>query len=103
MKKTYAIASGLLGMALIVSAAFYHMIMIIAGSLAKEPNHGVIVNNYVRPKTGERQIYSYSIPGMGKIILTSISDNQKTVTFKTESNKTGTFELTNQEGRYTIN
>lgn len=77
--------------------------LIAVGSMADNPNNGVIVNFFIKPKTGEQENYTYTIEGAGKITLLSISDNKKVVTFKTETGKQGTFDVSDGKGSYTIN
>lgn len=76
--------------------------LIVTGNYVDNPNDGLILNFYVRPKTGDRGFFAYRIPDTGIITLISLSNN-KVFTFKTEDGKTGTFDVTSKEGKYKIN
>ena len=77
--------------------------LIAVGSMADNPNNGVIFNFFVEPKNGDQKHYTYTIEGSGKLTLLSISDNKKVVTFNTETGKQGTFDVSDGKGSYTIN
>jgi hypothetical protein len=75
---------------------------VIVGNKVDNPDEGIIVNIYDRPKTGESQRYFISVPDVGKITLTGISSDKKIFTFKTDKGKTGTFDVSSKEGKYKI-
>jgi hypothetical protein len=76
---------------------------VFTGSLVENPNEGIVYVVYIRPKTNERQSYFIHIPETGQITLTGISADNKTLTFKTETGKSGTLDISNGKGKYKIN
>ncbi len=76
---------------------------VVTGRCADNIKDGIIINFYIRPKTGENSKYFYRITGVGDITLTSINNDNEVFTFKTASGKTGTFDVADGKGKYTIN
>ena len=87
---------------IIVTAGLSQYNGIYTGNSVDDQSEGIIINRYERVKSGDVKTHIYKIPATGMIILTDLSDDNKTFEFKTETGKTGTFDVTDNKGKYTI-
>lgn len=76
--------------------------LIVVGNLIDKPDEGIIINFYVTPKTQEQKISFYSLSRVGKMKITAISDNKKSISFDTDIGKSGVFDVTDGVGNYLI-